>query len=59
MTTKDAQKTLIKDKTAPQRVAKYTQKMKDLGYVRVGLWVRKEHRERLRKYAEKLRRIVN
>lgn len=45
----------MKDKTAPQRVARYTQRMKDSGYVRVYLWARKEDTEALRLHARELR----
>jgi len=46
---------MTKDKTAPQRVAKYAQKMKDSGFVRVYLWARKDDAAKLREIARELR----
>ena len=44
-----------KDKTAPERVARNKAKNLKAGLVRVNVWVLASERERLIKYAEKLR----
>lgn len=38
------------------RQERYKQKMNDVGIVRINVWVPEEDRERLKKYAERLRR---
>ena len=47
---------MAKDRTAPERVARDRAKKLAAGMVRVAVWIPAKHRERLLKYAEKLRK---
>jgi len=46
---------MTKDKTAPQRVARYKDRMRAKGFVTVEVWVKAEDRDNLLKYVQKLR----
>lgn len=45
----------MKDKTAKHRVARHTEKRKAQGWVRVSVWCKAEDREKVLRYAERLR----
>jgi hypothetical protein len=44
-----------KDKTAANRVARHTERMQKMGFVRAHPWVHSKDLEKLLKYAERLR----
>lgn len=48
----------MKDKTAVKRNATYRDRMRDSGLVLVQVWTRPGDREKVRRYAEKLRNVT-
>lgn len=44
------------DRTATKRNAEYRQRLRESGLVLVQVWARPEDREKVRRYAERLRR---
>jgi len=46
----------MRDKTAVKRNASYRQRKQEAGLVLLQVWVRPEDRDKVRKYAEKLRK---